>query len=403
MTHQENNTEVYDFDTIYPRHNQGADKWAIMQRDGKRDFAADVFPFSVADMDFKTAPEIQAALCSAANYGIFGYSTPTAQYYQAVCDWQARRHQFNCRPEWIIQVPNVVYGLIHLVETCTEKGDGVIIQPPVYPPFFSAVENQQRRLVCNPLICRAGHYEMDFDDLARKAADPQTKMMILCNPHNPVGRVWTRAELAETARICLENHVMLISDEIHADLVYAPNRHITLAGLDPELTRQCVICTSPSKTFNLASLATANLIIPDEKKRNVFRQMSDRIGIHGANYLGTVACQAAYEQGEAWYQELIRYLTANRNYFLSFMAEHLPRLPVCQTEGTYLGWIDARATGLDTAGLERFTHQAGLYFMEGVYFGKEGAGFERINFALPRAALAAGLQRLQQAVESLKA
>ena len=256
---------AYDFDTLYPRNAINASKWQAMRQEGKRDIPADVFPFSVADMDFRTAPEILAALREAADFGIYGYESPTERYYAAICAWQARRHGFACQPEWIIQVPNVVYGLYQLVQTFSEPGDGVIIQTPVYPPFFYAVENQQRRLVCNPLILKNGRYEMDLDDLAAKASDPNTRLMILCSPHNPVGRVWSRAEIKAVAQICLEHQVLLISDEIHADLVYAPNRHTAAAGLSPEAAQNCIICTSPSKTFNLASLSTANLIIADER------------------------------------------------------------------------------------------------------------------------------------------
>ncbi len=212
-------------------------------------------------MDFKTAPEISQALHAAADFAIYGYYTPMPAYYEAISAWQQRRHGFACQADWIVQVPNIVYALYQLVNAFSNPGDGVIVQTPVYPPFFHAVERQQRRLVTNPCWSRTAlHHRLR--DLAAKAADPGVRLMILCSPHNPVGRVWTRDELAEVVRICRQHDVLLISDEIHADLVFAPNRHTVLAGLGQDVADHCVICTAPSKTFNLAGLATANLIIP---------------------------------------------------------------------------------------------------------------------------------------------
>lgn len=388
----------YDFDTLYPRRCIGAAKWSPLNQPVSAENEA-VFPFSVADMDFKTAPEISAALHEAADFAIYGYYSPTSAYYEAVCAWQLRRHGFQCRPEWLVQVPNIVYALHQLVNTFSQPGDGVIVQPPVYPPFFNAVERQQRRLVFNPLIEQDHHYTIDLDDLAAKAADPTVRLMILCSPHNPVGRVWTHDELAAVARICRQHDVLLISDEIHADLVFRPHRHTVLASLDQDVAEHCILCTAPSKTFNLAGLSTANLIIPSETLRRQYQATESRIAIHGANYFGTVACQAAYEKGEDWYQALMAYLTENRAVFSETMRQQLPQLGITALEGTYLGWIDMRALGLTEQERLAWLQAADLYLVTGSVFGQAGTGFERINLALPRRALLAGLDRLIAAVQ----
>ena len=403
MINNQENQPVYDFDTLYPRLNMGAAKWAALEKDRRSGdlpgLAPDIFPFSTADMDFKIAPEIQAVLHQEIDFGIFGYMQLTDRYYRAVCGWMARRHQVRIEPDWIVQVPGIVPALYQLVRAFTAEGDGVIVQPPVYGPFFAAVEKQGRRLVRNPLRIRDGRWQMDLDDLAVKAADPHTTMLILCSPHNPVGRVWTRAELAAVARICRDNQVFLISDEIHADLVYAPHRHTMLSGLGNELPARCAICTAPSKTFNLAGLATANLILPDESCRQRYLDTIHALGGNMGNHLGTMACIAAYESGETWYRSLMNYLDGNRALYGQFMREHLPELPTILPEGTYLAWFDARRLGRETDELSRFMRQnAQMYFGEGNWFGAEGAGWERLNFALPRQALLAGLLRLEQAV-----
>ena len=389
----------YDFDTLHPRRKIGAGKWRLIDQQGTSENDL-VFPFSVADMDFKTAPEIRDALHEASDFGIYGYYAPTEDYYQSICDWQLRRHGFACQPDWLVQVPNIVYALYQLVNTFSSPGDGVIVQTPVYAPFFHAVERQGRRLVYNPLIEQDMHYQMDLADLAVKASDPTVKMMILCSPHNPVGRVWTRDELQAVVRICREHDIFLISDEIHADLVFQPHRHTVVASIDQDIRDHCIICTAPSKTFNLAGLSVANLIIPSETLRRRYSVSENQAGIHGANYFGTVACQAAYEKGEAWYQALMRYLAENKAVFIRTVEQELPQLRQTQIEGTYLAWLDMRKLGLSEPDRLAWLQSASLHFITGTFFGSEGKGFERINLALPRKALLAGLDRLVEAVRS---
>ncbi|NLV47319.1 MAG: pyridoxal phosphate-dependent aminotransferase [Clostridiaceae bacterium] len=392
--------KAYDFDTLYPRRNIGAGKWRLLN-DPATEANQAVFPFSVADMDFKAAPEICDALHEAADFAIYGYFSPEPAYYEAICNWQMRRYGFACQPEWLVQVPNIVYALYQLVRTFSEPGDGVIVQTPVYAPFFHAVERQQRRLVINPLLEQDMHYTIDFDDLAVKAADPTVRLMILCSPHNPVGRVWTREELLAIIRICQQHDVLLIVDEIHADLVFEPHRHTVLASLDDEIADNCMICTAPSKTFNLAGLSVANLIIPNETMRRRYLASENQIGIHGANYFGTVACQAAYEKGEPWYLALMSYLAGNKDIFAKTVRHQLPQFRITPLEGTYLGWIDMRALGLSEQERLSWLKAADLHFVTGSFFGDAGIGFERINLALPRPALQAGLDRLIDAVEKL--
>lgn len=397
-----NGHPAYDFDTLFTRHNIGASKWRKMQTDGRQDFAPDIFPFSIADMEFKTAPEILDALHREADFGIFGYMKPTDRYYDAVCSWLQRRHQYLAKPEWIVQTPGVVYALFQIVQAFSSPGEGVIVQTPVYYPFYRAIESHRRQVIRNPLQIVNGRYEMDLEDLARKAADPNTRLMILCSPHNPVGRVWKASELLAVAKICLENKVLLISDEIHFDIVFPQFRHTVLAGLDPEIAENSIICTSPSKTFNLAGLSTSNLIIPNDELRKTFSQAVALSGLNSTNHFGTMACQAAYESGEAWYFSLMDYLAGNLRRFLAFMQDSLPDLTVYPTEGTYLSWFDARPLGLGHLELERYFRARDIFFDEGYLFGEDGAGFERINLALPRAALEAGLKRLKSAVDELR-
>ncbi len=387
---------VYDFDTLHPRYQTGSAKWR--QLDEKP--AAGIFPFSVADMDFKTAPEISAALQKAAQGAIFGYHTAQADYYAAVCAWQKRRHGYDCQPQWLVQVPNIVQALYRLVSIYTEPGDGIIVQPPVYPPIYQAVEKQGRKLLANNLCQTGNTYTMDLADLATKAADPSARMLILCSPHNPVGRVWHKEELLKLVQICRQNNILIISDEIHADLVFSSHPHTSLGCITDALDN-LVICSSPSKTFNLASLGNANLIIPNQKIKQQFQLAQERAGLTSTNYFGTVACQAAYEKAEDWYLALLAYLRGNLLLFNNYMMRELPQLPVSQLEGTYLGWINMQALQMSWQERQSWLESHDLYLVSGSIFGKTATNFERINLALPRQALLNGLEKLKQAVASL--
>lgn len=393
--------QKYDFDTPYRRLQQHAEKWAVLEKHTESAQDPSVFPFSVADMDFKIAPSIQTALHESVDYGIFGYHQLSETYKDAFAGWMKRVHHCRIDRDWIVQTPGVVFSLYPIIDACTDPGDGVIIQTPVYQPFNSAIERLGREIVSNPLKLENNRFIMDLDDLAAKAANPKNRLLILCSPHNPVGRVWSQKELQDLARICLKYEVLIISDEIHHDLVYSPLRHYVLTDILPELKTQSIICTSPGKTFNLAGLNIANLIIPDQPLREKVSKAISRFGIGQANTLATAACQAAYTSSYPWYKSLLDYLEGNRGLIGRFMADYLPELPYFEPEGTYLAWIDLNPLQLDRQKQRVFLQEeARLFTSPGFWFGTEGIGYERLNFALPRQALQAGLERLYKAVRS---
>ena len=342
----------YDFDTLIERNHEGEAKWHALCATGLCD--PDIVPCSVADMEFRVAPAIEAALQKQAALGIYGYSFPTSAYRQAVCSWLERRHNWKTEPVWQVQTYGVVPAIITAINTFTDIGDGVIIQTPVYHPFHSTVLDNGRRLVINPLKIDNGRYVMDFDDLREKARDPQTKLLLLCSPHNPVGRVWSRVELAELGRICCENGVLVFSDEIHFDIVFKPNQHTVFATLNDQCQQNCLIGTAASKTFNLAGLATSNIIIANPDLREKFVRTMQRSSGHFLNTFGMAATQAAYESGEDWLAELLAYLAENKRVCCEFIQNNLPMLKIFELEGTYLLWLDCQALGLDKKQLERF-------------------------------------------------
>lgn len=388
---------IFDFDRFIPRQDTGASKWRALEASGCQD--PDVIPLSVADMEFQVAPGIHEALQKTVDLGIFGYAAVTDRYREAVCTWMAKRHNWQVRPEWLVQTYGVVPAIILAIHAFTQPGDGVIIQTPVYHPFKMTVESNDRRLVTNPLKNENGHYTMDFADLRAKAADPRTRLLLLCSPHNPVGRVWTREELTQLGQICIDNNVLIFSDEIHADLVFKPHRHTALASISEPFSQQCLTGTAASKTFNIAGLCASNIIIANAEHRAAYsRQLTRDIGLFN-NALGIVATQAAYESGEAWLDALINYLDENRSVCETFCCENLPGLQVSRLEGTYLLWLDCRRLGLSDRELEHFlVSEARLFVVNGCMFGEEGSGFIRINIACPRHLLVKGLERLAAAI-----
>ena len=391
--------QQYDFDSLSPRRLVGSVKWRLAEK--TPDPTSLVYPFSIADMDFQPAPEIKEALQQAIQDGHLGYFEPQPAYYAAIRRWFVDHHACDIQPDWVIQVPNIVYALYQLVSSFSQPGDGVIIQPPVYAPFFHAVERQGRKLVFNPLKQEGPDYAFDLADLEAKAKDPRVRLLLLCSPHNPVGRAWTRQELEAVTAICIKHQVLVISDEIHADLVFKPHRHTVLSSLGEAVANQSFICTAPSKSFNLPGLSTANLIIPNPDLRKRFLAGQSSCGISGGNLLGTVACQAAYEKGRAWHQAMMAYLTENRALLTSWMARELPQLPMADLQATFLAWLDLRALGMGEKQRQAWLEANQLYFLTGSFFGPQGRGFERLNLALPQKALQAGLERLSQAVKAL--
>ncbi len=391
---------AYNFETAHRRTGIGAEKWDLMEA-ASGPVPQDLVPFSVADMEFSTAPCIIQSLVQAADFGTYGYTVAHRRYQKAVCTWFQDRHQWIIHPEWLTQSYGVVAAILHALYAFTQPGDGVIYQPPVYGPFQRCIQRTGRVALANPLRQENGHYEMDFDALEALCARADTTMLLLCSPHNPVGRVWTRAELERTADICLRHKVLVFSDEIHCDFVYAPHIHTPWATLSPEAADNCVIGTSASKTFNLAGLSTANIIIPNRELRARFGGVASIHSGQFINYFGVAATTAAYEEGSSWLEELKVVLQNNYTYCKAFLAKKFPSVTVYPLEGTYLLWADFRSLGLETKVLEEFMiQQAGLSFSEGYHFGQEGAGFERINLACPRHFLARAMERLDQAAQA---
>jgi cystathionine beta-lyase len=401
----------HSFDEEYDRKGTHSVKWEFVQ--GGEDLLSwehtdrcfgpnRVLPMWVADMDFCCPEPVVEAIIARAEHGIFGYSAPSSDFYRSVVDWMERRHGWKIDAEWICFTPGVVPALNMLVRTFASQGKKVLIQPPVYYPFYGAVENNDSQLVTNPLVLKDGGYRMDFADLDSKCKDPQVVMAILCSPHNPVGRVWSRDEQLKFGQICIENNVLIVSDEIHGDLIYHDHVFTPFAQISDTFSQNSIICTAPSKTFNLAGLQTSCIIIPNHDLRRRFEETLQSNGLFGVNTFGAVALQAAYDHGEAWLQQVLHYVEGNLEYLKAYIAENIPQITVIQPEGTYLVWLDCRKLQLERMDLKRLMlEQARVYLDDGYIFGAEGEGFERINIACPRKILVEALDRIRQAISEL--
>lgn len=388
----------HDFETLCSRKNTGSGKWNMMY-DKCNNLPDDIVPFSVADMELKNAPEIIEGLKNCLDNCILGYTSPTQEYFDAVISWMKRRHSYNVEKDWIVPCPGVVPALYFAVRAYTEPQDGVIIMTPAYPPFRSAVVDSDRVIVENPLIDNGDDYFIDFDDLEIKAKDPSNKLLILCSPHNPVGRVWRRDELERVGKICLENDVIVVSDEIHFDLISPSAKHTVLATLSDELAERSVICTAPSKSFNLAGMQDSNIIIKNKVLREKFEDVMHKVPIYSLTTLAFEACKLAYNEAESWLDELNILLDHNRKLCETFVAENIPKIKVRHGEGTYLQWWDCRELGMNNTELEAFMQEeAHLFLNEGHSFGEAGNGFERVNLACPTHVLQAALERLHAAL-----
>lgn len=389
----------YDFETVVSRRNAGSPKWDDMFRLNP-DVGDSVVPLSVADMELKNPPEIIEGLKNYLDETILGYTMPTDSYMEAVCGWMSRRHDWHIEKEWILQWPGVVPAIYDIVREMVPPGQGVMIMTPVYYPFYSAVRNSGRRLVENPLLLTGTRYEIDFDDLETKAKDPDTKMLILCSPHNPVGRLWSKEELTRVAQICLDNDVLVVSDEIHFDIVMPGGKHTVFASISDEIAQNSIICTAPSKTFNLAGLQTSNVIISNDALRERIAKAHADSGFYMVNQLGTKACEIAYRECEDWLEQLLKLLEKNRDTAMEYLAKHIPAIKVIPAEATYLLWLDCRGLGMEAEELERFMQrEAQLFLDEGYIFGDSGKGYERVNLACPTRVLLEALDRLRLALE----
>lgn len=377
----------YDFDKQISRRGTDSYKWDSAPEEG-------VLPLWVADMDFQTAPAITEALRRRVEHGIFGYTRVPDSYYEAVCGWFRRRHGWTIDPAWIIYTSGVVPAVSAVIKALTRKGDKVLVQTPVYNCFFSSIRNNGCEMVSSPLIYADRTFTIDFEDLERKAADPGVKLLLLCNPHNPAGRVWRRDELLRLGEICLRHGVTVVSDEIHCELVFAGHRYTPFASLGEEFLKNSVTCISPSKAFNIAGLQIANIVCPDAAMRaRIDRAINDN-EVCDVNPFGVIATRAAYNEGEEWLTQLLDYIWNNYLYMSSFCAEHLPKFPVARLEGTYLAWQDCRRLGFGSEELEhRLVREARLWLNAGTMYGAEGEGFMRWNLACPRATLDEALRR----------
>ena len=391
---------TYDFDEVIDRRNTDCLKYDFAVQRGR---PKDVLPFWVADMDFPIAQEIEDALVKRCQHGIFGYSEATDGYFAALQNWYLKHFNWQVQRPWLIKTPGVVFALAMAVKAFTEPGDGVLVQQPVYYPFTEVIRDNDREVVNAPLALVNGHYEIDFADLEQKLANPKVKLMFLCSPHNPVGRVWTKEELLKVGDLCLKYNVITVSDEIHSDFVWDDNVHTPFATLGEEYQQNCIICTAPSKTFNLAGLQVSNIFIPNQKLRRAFRKQIDAAGYSQLNTLGLVACQAAYTYGEEWLTQVKAYIRSNITFVDDYLKQNLPQIKMLPIEGTYLVWLDCSALGMTADEREQWLwHEAKLWLDGGGIFGKEGEAFERINVACPRATLLQGLEQLKAAVEGLK-
>jgi len=387
---------TYNFDAEINRKNTNSLKYDFAVSRGK---PHDALPLWVADMDFQAPPCILDALKKSVEHGIFGYSETADEYTSILQDWFKRRFSWNIQPEWLVKTPGVVTTLHVAISGLTKPGDGVLIQQPVYPPFFSSITTTGRKPVINKLVQSGNLYVIDYDDFETKIIRENVKMFILCSPHNPVGRVWTRDELIKLGDICLKHGVIVIADEIHADLVFDGHTQLVFADLKPEYLDITITCTAPSKTFNVAGLHLANIFIANPQIRNAFVTQYTASGLSQSSSMGIVASQAAYTHGEDWLSQLITYLTANRDYLQNYLASELPQITMSDLQGTYLAWLDFRQFGLPPAELNDFiSHKAKLWLVDGPAFGKGGDGFQRLNIGCTRATLHRALEQLKIAL-----
>ncbi len=385
--------KTYNFDELIDRTTTHTVKY-----DGRKSFFgnADLLPLWVADMDFRTPDFIVEAIRKRAEHELFGYTFRPETYTQSIVNWLKRRHNWEIKPEWISFSPGVVAGLTMAIEAFSKPGDGVIIQPPVYFPFFDSVKGTGREMIENPLRIENGRYYFDLEDLKLKIT-PKTKLLLLCNPQNPGGMAWNEKELTELAQICLDHKILIISDEIHADMVFDGFMHTPLAGISEEFAQNAVICMAPSKTFNTAGLTTSFLVIPNKRHFVAYERVMRLPHLHMGNIFGTVALEAAFTHGDEWLAQLMRYIHDNYEFLEHFFTENLPEVKVMRPEATYLIWLDFSTFGLSDEALSQKIIDGGVGLNRGVQFGKQGSGYMRMNIGCPRSVLQQALIRIKKA------
>lgn len=385
-----------DFDEIIDRRHTNSLKYDFAKRRGMPEGLLSMW---VADMDFKTSSYIQEAIQAQVEHGVYGYSEVQEEYFEVVRSWMERRYDWNVDIHWLVKTPGIVFALAMAVKAYTQVGDSVMIQQPVYYPFSEVILDNQRNLVDNTLVqVESGRYQIDFQDFEDKIIKEKVKLFFLCNPHNPVGRAWTREELERMGDICYKHGVIVVSDDIHADFTYH-GKHLVFANIKKEFEEISVICTSPTKTFNIASLQVSNIFISNRELRHKFRKQVDAAGYSQLNGVGLVACEAAYQHGEEWLNAVLDYIQGNIQFTKEYIEKNIPQVKMIEPEATYLVWIDFRELNLSSQELEQLIiEKAGLWLDSGAIFGKAGKGFQRINVACPRSILEEALQRIAKAV-----
>jgi len=396
----------YDFDRICDRTNTDCVKWdAVTSIFGHKE----VIPMWVADMDFPVAPTIVEALKTRVEHKFYGYTLPGVNVINAIVDRMQRKFNWKIKPEWVVLTPGVVPALNVAVRAFTHPGDEVILQEPVYFPFFSAVTSNGCQIANNELKLIDGRYEMDYDDLEGKFQDKtsalpapnRVKAIIFCNPHNPIGRLWNKEEITRMGEIVIRHGAVVISDEIHCEILFKGYKHTTFATISDDFEQNCVVCMAPSKTFNLAGLEASSIIIPNKRLRDEFTSATAGI-VSGPNLFGLTAMEAAYRLGDGWLEQLLDYLQANLEFALEYFEKRISKIKVIKPQGTYLVWLDCRALGKDNLNLRSFMREkARVGLDDGFLFGSAGAGFQRINIACPRTILKEALMRIETAVNSM--
>ena len=382
----------FDFDTVVNRKNTNAIKYDLAKKRGKPEDAVSLW---IADMDFPAAPCIQKAVAEKVAHGIWGYSRSDNRYYDALKKWYKERHNFEVQNEWVVNTPGVCFALAAAIKAFTKEGESVLIQKPVYYPFFNIINSLQRKVVNSSLILKNNHYEIDFDDFERKIVQENVKLFILCSPHNPGGRVWTKQELQKISEICLAHNVLVVSDEIHSDITFGSNVHTVYGSLSEQALKNSIICTAPSKSFNLAGLQFSNIFIADEKLRKAFSKELEKTGYDEPSVFGIVAATAAYSEGADWFDSVKSYIWENILFAKNYIEENAPQIKVLVPEGTYLLWLDFSKTGLSDSEINnRILNKAKVWLDSGSMFGKEGEKFQRINCATPRIILEDALKRI---------
>ena len=389
----------YNFDEIIDRRNTNSYKYDCHERFGKPEGA---LPLWVADMDFRIPPQVMAAIQRCADHGIYGYTCIKDDYFQAVANWFKASHDYHIQSDWMVQAPGIVFALGMAIKGLTAPGDAIVIQKPLYAPIENTIVANGRVAIDNPLVYNNGRYTIDMADFEKKIVENNARMFILCNPHNPVGRVWTRDELLQLGQICRRHNCLIVSDEIHSDIIFKGHKHLVFSTICDDFADFSVICTAPSKTFNLAGLQISNIFIPNEELRKRFRHEIRASGYGQLSTMGLASCQAAYEHGREWLEELMVYLAGNAAFVQDYLASHLPQVTTSPLEGSYLQWLDFNRLGMGHDELESRLNRELVWLSSGTSFGgAAGAGFFRVNLACPRSIVAEAMKRVVKAFETV--